>query len=1352
MEFYFFQMVLAILVVTVTWIGVLASLKWIWKSWFSYMVEKPEPISEDNQEPVDVDASAPLPSSSAESSASRWKHDVFLSFRGVDTRKGIASEIYYRLQNRRGIKTFMDDQDLEVGDVISPTLLTAIKESRFAIIVLSQNYATSTWCLEELRNICECMEEDNNRILPLFYYVDPTDVRYQKSSFGDAFTKHEKSGRHRSEKVQQWRDALKKVANFSGWHTLNYKTERELLDAIEESVWNKLRPTVKMSIGGFQAFETTKQAIDKVMKALKNDEATTIGVYGMGGVGKTTMVKYVGAQAQESRLFNQVIMAVVSQNPDLMKIQQTFAELLGFKLEEKTEIARAIKLKEKIMGGTGILIILDDIWKRIEFSDIGIPSHNELQNCNSKVLLTTRRSRVCKIMESHAKIHLSILSKEDSWSLFVNEAGKSFDKSSNFYDVASEVARECAGLPVALIAVARALRDEGLNEWKEAARRLKASQPPIPEDEGDVFKCMKLSYDYLKSDDSKSCFLLCCLFPEDYNIPIEYLVKYGIGKGMFQDSTMLEARATTYLVVRDLKDSSLLLDVGDDRYVRMHDVIRDMAILISLSEGQRLLVKVGYELKNWPKIDAHKGYSAISLMQNKICKLPEELVCPNLQILLLQRNASLNDIPNSFFQSQKELRVLDLSYTDISLLPQSISFLTNLQALYLDYCENIIDISVIGKLHKLEILSMKANVLRELPREIGQLTNLRMLDVCAKPNPVSLSSHERLATIPSEVISKLHKLEELYMQYCGFWCWGSKIDGEGEETNIGFDELAGLSYLSVLKVCISDANCIPKSVKVEPNWVYFDIRIGFRRHTIKGFQSGQNCRYLSLDRTRTTIGTFPDWFVNAVVKNTERLRYKKCKGLSNILAEYDRGRLHGLKVLSVIGRCKNLKELMNAITCVPDMPVFENLEELYLEHLDDLKKLCVGELPPGSLRSLKLLKVSRCPNLGNVLLPSKLLQKLPNLEKLICETSGVEYVFGCEGFDPDQTNLREMELFNLDVIRSLCNGHAPRGMFQALKELVILNCNFQGSLFTFDVAQCLFQLEGLFVSDCPVLERVIEARTETVNSKKTVLPKLKNLYLLDLPMLYKGSATIDFECPSLENLRLKGCPYLSYPSSASDYFHSRNQVLFNDPRHLKLIPKWAQIEYISFVKLARFISTFYRSHCDGIKASIQRFSMKINSESERMDEEREGTSSGWNSNRELKLPESTTLEPITPDLSSTIRISGISSFLELPAKAPRHRSRRKNLELPKLPTYLPMTKRGRRMKIVAGSLMKAVIRTGGGDSTPSDGDQVIYHCIVRTLDGVIVESSRSEFRECCSFNEVQLGINSSILGKPLDPW
>ncbi|KAL6200737.1 hypothetical protein ACLB2K_030518 [Fragaria x ananassa] len=161
-----------------------------------------------------------MASSSSSSSTRSWKYDVFLSFRGPDTRKGITAQIRDRLR-RSGIITFMDEPDLRVGDTISPTLIKAIKESRFAIVILSQNYASSTWCLEELREICLSMED--NRILPLFFEVDPTDVRHQKKSFEEAFSKHETSGRHESDKLNQWRAALSKVANISGWNTNDYK-------------------------------------------------------------------------------------------------------------------------------------------------------------------------------------------------------------------------------------------------------------------------------------------------------------------------------------------------------------------------------------------------------------------------------------------------------------------------------------------------------------------------------------------------------------------------------------------------------------------------------------------------------------------------------------------------------------------------------------------------------------------------------------------------------------------------------------------------------------------------------------------------------------------------------------------------------------------------------------------------------------------------------------------------------------------------------------------------------------------------------------------------------------------------
>ena len=151
---------------------------------------------------------------------SSCKYDVFLSFRGEDTRKNFTSHLYAALC-REKILAYIDD-NLKRGEEISSTLLTTIEESKLSIVVFSKNYASSRWCLDELVHIMECKEKREHIVLPVFCGTDPSDVRHQKGSYADAFFKHEERCRKdQTNKVQEWRKALTVAANLSGFDSRN---------------------------------------------------------------------------------------------------------------------------------------------------------------------------------------------------------------------------------------------------------------------------------------------------------------------------------------------------------------------------------------------------------------------------------------------------------------------------------------------------------------------------------------------------------------------------------------------------------------------------------------------------------------------------------------------------------------------------------------------------------------------------------------------------------------------------------------------------------------------------------------------------------------------------------------------------------------------------------------------------------------------------------------------------------------------------------------------------------------------------------------------------------------------------
>ncbi|XP_062017030.1 toll/interleukin-1 receptor-like protein [Rosa rugosa] len=161
-----------------------------------------------------------------------FRYDVFLSFRGKDTRRAFTSHLRAAL-DREQIKTYID-YELKSGEEIGPALRKAIEESKLSVVILSQNYASSTWCLNELAHIIECKERYQQLVIPIFYEVDPSHVRHQSESYEAAFVQHEQH--YKPDKVRKWRDALTIASNLAGFDSHSFGQESELVEGVVKVV------------------------------------------------------------------------------------------------------------------------------------------------------------------------------------------------------------------------------------------------------------------------------------------------------------------------------------------------------------------------------------------------------------------------------------------------------------------------------------------------------------------------------------------------------------------------------------------------------------------------------------------------------------------------------------------------------------------------------------------------------------------------------------------------------------------------------------------------------------------------------------------------------------------------------------------------------------------------------------------------------------------------------------------------------------------------------------------------------------------------------------------------------------
>ncbi|XP_031280181.1 probable disease resistance protein At4g27220 [Pistacia vera] len=840
-------------------------------------------------------------------------------------------------------------------------------------------------------------------------------------------------------------------------------------------------PRTELHVRGYEAFDSRKQVLQEIMDTLKEANVDMIGVYGMGGVGKTTLVRKVASLAKENKLFDKVVVAEVTQTPDNKKIQEKIAFDLGLEFMQESEYQRGDLIRSRI-NKKNVLIILDDIWTKIDLDAIGIPKDDKIRRCT--VLLTSRNLDVLrKDMKTQKSISVHPLSDGDAWNLFRKIVGDSAENP-DFNLVAVQIVTKCAGLPIAISTIASALKYESLNAWEDTLAQLKRSNPRCILDMSEtLYSTIEQSYKFLQNEEAKKLFLLCALKDAGSGTLIEYLLRYSMGWSLFGDGyTLEEGRNRLHRLIDHLKARCLLLDDGDDS-VKMHDIIHAIAVSIASTDNFMFNIQNVTGLKE--VLEKKKDSTAISLPYRDIFdELPEKLECPKLQLFFLFIKNQNLQIPDTFFEGMRELKVLNLTGIQFLSLPSSLDCLKKIRTLCLNFCL-VGDVAIVGKLKTLEILSFVGSDIEQLPGEIRQLTRLKLLD---------LSYCLNLRQIAPNVISYLSQLEELYMGD-SFVQWEVEgVDNQGRR-NASLGELKRLSNLTALHLYIQDAGVMPQDLFFKKLKSY-KIFIGDKWKWSGKYDLSTSRTFKLKINNRIYLGPG----IKTLLKMTEDLSLEEMNGVRNVLYELDMDGFPHLKHLLV----KDGLKLLYVIKSIARKLAFPKLESLILCNLINLEKICHGQLNAGSFSELRIMKIENCDRLV-YLFASSVAKNLIQLREIeVKDCKNLKEIFGEESKDH-------------------C-GEDILGL-NNLKSLKVYNCRSLRYIFT-PIIWGLDQLQEIEVKNCGLIEEIItKDKEKKATIDKIIIPHLKSIVLEILPNLTNFySGTNDLECPSLKSITIANCP------------------------------------------------------------------------------------------------------------------------------------------------------------------------------------------------------------------------------------
>ncbi|KAM3741455.1 hypothetical protein ACB098_08G178900 [Castanea mollissima] len=690
--------------------------------------------------------------------------EVFLSFSGEDTRFGFTGYLYQAL-DRNGFNTFIDDK-LTRGENISKELLKIIENSMISIIIFSENYAFSTWCLDELVKIIECKKNDQLVVLPIFYNVDPSDVRNQKGKFGKALAIHEEKFKD-NKKIQSWRGALCEAASISGWHYKQCYPESHFIEDIVKEVSNARFNCSPLFVARYPV------GIDYRVKAMlldiESNDAHVVGIYGPGGIGKTTITKAIFNRIYdrfEGFCYLENVKEQSMTNDGIIKLQETLLfEISGDRNLKVDNKYKGINVIKKRLCCKRILLVIDDVDNLEQIENL--LGESDWFAYGSKIIITTRDKQLLSSFgKGHSTHKVQELNNDEALKLFSMCAFHRNEPMAGYWELAEQFIRYGEGLPLVLKIMGADLCGRPKCEWKSALDQYKE----IPHK--DIQKKLKRSFDGLGETEQDIFLDIACFFKgldKDYVVDIlegcNLFPVYGIQKLL--DKCLIIVDRFNKLMMHGLiqqmgweivrqespknpKKRSRIWCYEDAISVLTEDEGSDeiQGIMLCSSEPIKKQFKVGfYKMKNLRLLIVRNVHICgdLKYLPNSLRLLDwSEYPSSSLPSTFCPQKIIALKMPQSHIRLDKLLKSLQsktLKYMDfrsceyIMKLPDLSMSTPNLKELLLSDCINLVEVhQSVGRLDKLVVWDLKGCFKLQLLPDCLMMKSLEHFNVlyCSK--------------------------------------------------------------------------------------------------------------------------------------------------------------------------------------------------------------------------------------------------------------------------------------------------------------------------------------------------------------------------------------------------------------------------------------------------------------------------------------------------------------------------------------------------------------------------------------------------------------------------------------------